>query len=152
MSLLVDCQMYLLSSWKLMKSNSFYEAVISGDSLILRGRANPQGQPPKERCVRCLPVNVMSSFTNLKQILVCFILPTWQPLVLVHQRERTRCVHRPFNELTWGSLINDSPGLLNPANFFAHSQLARKFLLRRFIPSPPMMISLVILVMPKLRE
>ena len=26
-------------------------AVISGDSLVLRGSPGPQGQPPKERCV-----------------------------------------------------------------------------------------------------
>lgn len=29
-------------------------AVISGDSLVLRGRPGPQGQPPKERYVSIL--------------------------------------------------------------------------------------------------
>ena len=56
--------MYLLPSQKsITKSNSFYEAVISGDSLILRRPANVQGQPPKERCVNCVKI----TFLLLKQ-------------------------------------------------------------------------------------
>jgi hypothetical protein len=38
----------------IMSLKAIVKSVISGDSLVLRGRAGPQGQPPKERFVRTL--------------------------------------------------------------------------------------------------
>lgn len=48
-----DCKMYviLVSSFLSNRLRLKIPAVLSGDTLILRNRAGPQGQPPKERCV-----------------------------------------------------------------------------------------------------
>ena len=144
--------MYLLPSQKnITKSNSFYEAVISGDSLILRRPANVQGQPPKERCVAC--VNITSLLLRRKNSSVLHLADLTAPRLGTSTREDEV---RPlsFNGSTQKSRVNfnGSLGLSNLASFFVHSQLARKSLLRRFIPYLPTMISLVISAMLKLRE
>jgi hypothetical protein len=51
--LLADRQMWVSGSIYLLRSllTLICAAVISGDTLVLRGRPGPQGQAPKERCV-----------------------------------------------------------------------------------------------------
>ena len=126
--------------------------MISGDSLVLRRHANVQGQPPKERCVAC--VNIISLvFKKTTNSSVLHLADLTAPRLGTSTREdevRTSSFIGSTHKSS--KFINGSLGLSNLASFFVHLQLARKFLLRRFIPYLPTMISLVILVMPKLQE
>lgn len=63
-------------------------AVISGDSLILRGRPGPQGQPPKERC-GLLFLNSLGR-CDRGIFLECSIWPIYQLLASERQLGRVR--------------------------------------------------------------
>jgi len=73
------------------KAYLFVIAVISGDSLILRGRPGPQGQPPKERCGLLLMNSLRICDSQL--FLECSIWPICQLLASEHQPGRMRWVH-----------------------------------------------------------
>ena len=104
--------MYLLPSQKsITKSNSFYEAVISGDSLILRRPANVQGQPPKERCVNCVKITFLLLKQKKKNSSVLHLADLTAPRLGTSTREdEVRSL--PFNGSTQKSRVNLSMAAL----------------------------------------
>ncbi|KAG6849990.1 hypothetical protein H0H93_002780 [Arthromyces matolae] len=57
------------SSWKKAKRKIFnlFSTVISGDSLVLRGRPGPQGQPPKERVLHLADITAPRLGTSTRE-------------------------------------------------------------------------------------